>query len=842
MAIYSLHVKVVSRSAGRSVVAAAAYRAAENIADDRLGVVWDFTIKQGVLHSEIITPVGSPGWAGDRAELWNAAEHAEDKSTRRSSATTGRDIILALPHELTDAQRLDAVRQFAASLVERYGVAVDFAIHAPDRHSDERNFHAHLLMTTRRIGPGGFGAKTRELDDYTTGPREIEAIRAIWERIGNRALERAGLDIRIDCRSFADQGLDREATVHLGPVASGMERNGEATDLGDRNRTARSRNAERERLDSNRATVSAEIVDLAAERERRAEERELRAAIRTHSPPRILEALTERRSTFSRGDLNRALAKVIIDPKERAALNDQVLASPEVVALKETEEAPVSRYTTRTVLAGEAKVMAHADALAKRTGYGLSTTQVDTVLAQNSRLKEEQRDAVRHGTSASGLAVIAGESATGKSTALAGIRQAYEAAGHRVIGMSWMNSVVQDMQRDGYREARTVAAELGRVESGASQWDRRTVLIVDEAGMLATKHLATVTGHARSAGAKLILAGDDKQLASIERGGLFGALKEKHGGAELHEVVRVSDAEQKRAFNLMHRGEYLPALAIFARQGAIRWTGKEEEAFAALVEQWGRDSAGDPGKSRLVFAYTNADVARLNEALRDKRKEHGVLGPDQSLPSADGEAPFASNDRILFTGTAWHRAYRAAGLVNGNIGTIRTIEGNRVTVALDAKPGTPERVISFVAGNDYAAGEFDRFRHGYAGTIYKGQGRTIDATYLYHTHHWRSAASYVALTRHREQVSLFVATETTRDLGQLSRQMARIDDTRSASQFIADDDKTAPPPEPRARRLAGGGGHARLDAETRAVLREARATEQQQAQERDLDPGRDRSR
>lgn len=372
MANYSLHVKTVSRSTGRSVVAAAAYRAAANIADDRLGVVWDFTRKRGVLHSEIMTPAGAPEWARDRAELWNAAERAEDKSTRRSSATTGRDIILALPHELTDSQRLDAVRQFAATLIDRYGVAVDFAIHAPDRHSDARNYHAHLLMTTRRLGPDGFGAKTRELDDYTTGPREIEVIRKTWERIGNRTLEAAGLDIRIDCRSYADQGVDREPTVHLGPVASGMERNGEATDLGDRNRAARARNAERERLHGDRAAVSAEIIDLAAERERRVQERELRAAIRSHSPPKILDALTERRSTFSRGDLNRQLAKVIVDPKERAALNDQILALPEVVGLKETEVAHVSRYTTRTVLAGEAKVMTDAAALAKRTGFGLT--------------------------------------------------------------------------------------------------------------------------------------------------------------------------------------------------------------------------------------------------------------------------------------------------------------------------------------------------------------------------------------------------------------------------------------------------------------------------------------
>ena len=138
------------------------------------------------------------------------------------------------------------------------------------------------------------------------------------------------------------------------------------------------------------------------------------------------------------------------------------------------------------------------------------------------------------------------------------------------------------------------------------------MLIVDEAAMLSTKHLAQVTAQARAAGAKLILAGDDQQLPSIERGGLFGALKEKHGGAELHEVVRVSDAEQRRAFNLMHKGEFLPALAIFSRQGAIHWSGRQEEAREALVQKWGRDVAADPDKVRFVFAYTNADVIELN--------------------------------------------------------------------------------------------------------------------------------------------------------------------------------------------------------------------------------------
>lgn len=839
MAIYSLQVKTVSRSQGRSVVAAAAYRAAANIADDRLGVVWDFTAKRGVLHSEIMLPAGAPEWAADRSELWNAAERAEDKSTRWQTATVGRDIILALPHELSHEHRLAAVREFANLLVVRYGVAIDFALHAPDRQSDERNHHAHLLMTTRRIGPDGFGAKTRELDGFRNGAPEIEAIRRMWERVGNRALEQAGLDIRIDCRSFADQGLDREATVHLGPVASGLERKGEETDLGDRNRAAQARNAERDRVKGERDTASAEIVDLAAERARRQEERELRAAVRSHNPPRILETLTEKRSTFSRGDLNRVLQKVILDPADRADMTDRVLALPDVVGLRESAEAPVSRYTTKSVLADEKRILDDAAVLTASGSHAVGSRFQDTVFTRHPRLNGEQRQALRHATGGEGLALIAGEAGTGKSTALASIRDAYEAAGYRVIGMAWTNAVVQDMRRDGFVNAATIASQLRALDTGASRWDPRTALIIDEAAMLSTRHLAEVIGRARESGAKLILAGDDRQLASIERGGLFGALRERHGATELHNVTRVADGGQKRAFNLMHQGEFLPALAIFSRQGAIRWEGRQEQAFDRLVAQWAEDGAADPTKTRFVFAYTNADVDQLNVALRDVRKAQGALGADHLLETDRGPVAFAAGDRVQFTGTAQRRDYRAAGLVNGAAGTIRAIKENHVTVALDTKPGAGERLLSFTVGSDQAAGKFDQLRHGYAGTIYKGQGRTLDRTYLYHSEHWRAASSYVALTRHRQNVSLFVATETARDLGQLGRQMARVDDCRAASQFVADD--TPPPPAPGPRRAAGGRGTV-LDPETDAVLRETQDTEQRQMPERTRGRGWDLSR
>jgi ATP-dependent exoDNAse (exonuclease V) alpha subunit len=132
------------------------------------------------------------------------------------------------------------------------------------------------------------------------------------------------------------------------------------------------------------------------------------------------------------------------------------------------------------------------------------------------------------------------------------------------------------------------------------------------------------------------------------------------------------------------------------------WSGKQDEALQSLVEEWGRDTASEPLKSRFVFAYTNADVHELNAALRQVRKEQGLLGTDCILKTADGELPFAENDRLQFTGTSARRDERRAGIVNGASGTIEHIEGNRITVRLDARPGSDARRVEFAAGTEPA--------------------------------------------------------------------------------------------------------------------------------------------
>lgn len=218
MAIYHLSVKTISRSAGRSATAAAAYRAGVEIMDTRTGEVHDYRRKGGVEHSELVLPLDAPDWARDRAALWNAAEVAEV----RKNSTVAREFEIALPSELSGEARRTLAVDFAREIVGRHGCAVDVSIHEPGREGDSRNHHAHLLLTTRRLVAEGFTDKTRELDQRQSG--EVDYWRSRYAELQNERLKDAGLSVRVDHRSLKAQGVDREPTRHLGVGAVGYER------------------------------------------------------------------------------------------------------------------------------------------------------------------------------------------------------------------------------------------------------------------------------------------------------------------------------------------------------------------------------------------------------------------------------------------------------------------------------------------------------------------------------------------------------------------------------------------------------------------------------------------
>lgn len=251
MAIYHLSTKPISRSSGRSAVASVAYRAGIEITDERLGKTYDYTKRSGVLWTGLATP---HGLNIDRNELWNLAE----KTETRSNSRTAREIVINIPHELMQGDQSAGkmlAYEFATNLSQKYKIAVDVAVHAPDKQGDNRNYHAHLLLTTRQITQEQDGrfelGKKSQLEMSNTQLKqagllsnqdELVELRRTWAELANTYLAEHGLDERIDHRSHADRGLLTLPTVKMGWQATELERKGIKTDVGDHNRAIKAYN------------------------------------------------------------------------------------------------------------------------------------------------------------------------------------------------------------------------------------------------------------------------------------------------------------------------------------------------------------------------------------------------------------------------------------------------------------------------------------------------------------------------------------------------------------------------------------------------------------------------
>lgn len=249
MAIYHCSIQPVSRGAGRSATAAAAYRAAEKIKDATTGERHDYSRRRGVESAALVYPAAVPEEAkASRAALWNMAEAAE----RRADARVAREYVVALPAELPAAERRELALEFARALADRYGCAADCCVHAPSQKGDERNHHAHILTTVRKVGADGtlgkkcdceLSDKDRKRAGLRKAAEDVREVRQLWADLCNRALARAGAEERVDAGRRAD-GLP---TIHLGPAASEMERRGEQSGRGEYNRAvAEARAAEQQ--------------------------------------------------------------------------------------------------------------------------------------------------------------------------------------------------------------------------------------------------------------------------------------------------------------------------------------------------------------------------------------------------------------------------------------------------------------------------------------------------------------------------------------------------------------------------------------------------------------------
>ena len=249
MAIYHLSLKEMRRSQGRSSVAAAAYRLGEKMKDERIGKTFNYSKKSGILDKFFILPNGAKNFQ-NTSHFWNEAERSEN----RKNSVVAREIIINLPYEISDQQRSELVKKFCNEIVANHSVGITAAIHEPCKDGDDRNFHAHILFTTRQITAEGFGKKTREFDDKKQGVEVLKNIRKRYEILQNEALKNAGFnDIKVDCRSFKEQGIfDKQPSKHLGVEVVNLERRKNKNKLPDE---PEFKSEKRKRIEAKQATA-----------------------------------------------------------------------------------------------------------------------------------------------------------------------------------------------------------------------------------------------------------------------------------------------------------------------------------------------------------------------------------------------------------------------------------------------------------------------------------------------------------------------------------------------------------------------------------------------------------
>lgn len=740
MAIAYARAEFVKRSEGRQAAQLSAYISRDERTAERTGESFDYSRRsEDLIHTEMLLPPGSPQRLRNPNTFWNEVEAAEDRSTRRANAQLGRHIVLALPKEaeLSDADRIAMTRRFVEKHFVSKGLGVEIALHRP--HGEDGapategvNWHAHVFVSDRRITDAGFAAtKARDLLPVVRKGRVVDESQQwgkLWQEFQNWYFQEQGLALRVD------------PTRMIPMVHEGAARHAGGADQAEINAARR---AEGDRM--------------------------------ARSPAAILEKLTYHQSTFSERDVARLLSCHGIEGEEFQRLKIEVMGNKRVVPLFDQMTGQAGGiYTTREVLEQERTTIERLGRLAGRRGF-VVPVGIPAQIAAGKELSADQRAALDAATGAGGLVLIEGHAGAGKSYTMNEVRESYEAAGYRVIGLTPQNSVAADMRKAGFSGADTVHAALGRLERGKENWDRRTVVIVDEAGMVDTIRMDKLTRALEASGAKGILIGDRRQLASVQRGGMFAAAADRFGVVQLFKVRRQKADWAKQASANWRAGRHLEALRAYEANGAIRFSDTHDEARRALVAQWAADCHSAPEKSRFVFAHRNADVNALNAEIRAVRKARGEVRDQLTVETTRRGLPaetitLGAGDKIQF-----HDSRKRDGIYSGEVGEVRAVRG----VVLEVETVGGQRLAIDTR-------EFLDFSLGYAGTVYRGQGKTLDQAYVYYrqSRYFGNNLSYVAMTRHREHFAMFVSREDAQGVEQLAAQMQRAEGRATSLDYV----------------------------------------------------------
>jgi Ti-type conjugative transfer relaxase TraA len=857
MANYHLTVKMISRQGGKSCVASLAYRSATKLEDQRTGEMWDYTKKSCVGHVEILTPEDAPAWINDIAKecktsrqsaLQKFSDICEAAEIRKDSQVY-REVEFSLPNELANEQNIAWANEFMRDVFVKRGMVAVVNFHFDiDPNTGMEKPHCHAALTTRDLAEDGFGLKNR---DWNCAELIFEA-REQCAQYQNSALKEHGFETQVSHLSYIDRELDVDPQPKLSQNIREMTVRGIETD-------------KRQIFDMVRLKNQFKIVK---------------------NPEIVFSIVTSNHSTFTRKDIAKVLHRYIDDPQQFQNLYHRLVSSKELVnleSLRAHKDISEPVYTTQEMLCIEMNLVRTSEVLSAQKTHGVSPQIVEKVIAkyhqkfkQHGGLSADQENAIRHMLSSPQISCVVGFAGAGKTTCLEAVREAWEEAGYRVIGLAPTGKAARNIEDCGIRSM-TIHKFLLAQKDGRERISAKTIIVGDEFGMVDSRRCSELLSLIDKSGAKIVPMGDGNQAQAVEAGPAFRLLTTRVKPAVLETIVRQQIEWQREATRLFGTLQTGNALSSYLENGCFRtiqektpdqsnnsslldqfclarqmsgriwkemkgdsetlgkhrdfklyqeWKNTRQttakliiddyaaqqdhlkergvdvkvlsslvEAYKtspetqlatfqkiepilrqmsyehiadtrsntrqAMVDAWGQDYQAAPQESHLMLAFTNKDANKLNIAAQLHMREQGVIqGKDfefvtQRIETDDfgveqrtsQNRTFAQGDRLLFT-----RNDNGLKVKNGSLGTILSIDQRNFKVQLD-KVGDKEGEIVSFAPNLYPF-----IDNGWATTIIKAQGVTVDNVKLLASFEQYRNLAYVGMSRHRHSLNIFASS------------------------------------------------------------------------------------
>jgi Ti-type conjugative transfer relaxase TraA len=729
MAIAFARLEPVKRSSGQNVCCKAAYNSRDKIqfeghkfSEEKK---FDFSWKpQPVFHS-VLLPHGASEKFNNIEYLWNKAEKFED----RKNSQTAMEIVAALPDDkqVSYNDRSALICSFIEKQFVSKGIIAQIDIHQPDikeqinpetkeKESLDHNWHAHVLLTTRRLNDKGDDFSSHKARDIMPtvrngrvlfGDQEGKNWGKLWREHQNEYFKEKGIDVQVDFNGVIAQ-------EHLGPVRMRAR----AFDLFENHETRVSLNLEQ-----------------------------------VKNPEKVLETITEQQSCFTCGDVKGFLGK-FLDASEVKINLDKFWSQEGIVPLlsKETGE-QTGVFTTREVIEEEKQILRISEKISHKESFALKTHQ------EVESLTEEQRSAYDKITNGKRISFVDGFAGTGKSYLLSSLKESYESNGYKVRGFGPDNATSDVLKEKGFEGSENIYKFLFSEKYGYRDIKKgKEVWVIDEASKLSNKPLLEVLKKAHKHDIQVVFSGCTSQFSAVNRGGMFKELNDRFDSNTLKDIQRQSSQKDRDISKDLAKGRIVEAISSLDENGKVYWCKDKSDSMVSLIEKWDKDQGRDSTESYLLLAFENREVKTLNEMVRSIRLERGEISKEEFLcEGKEGKAYVSKGDILEFKENS-----KEAGILNGMRGELIEASLNKFTVSVD-KNEKESKIISFNPN------EYSSFQLGYASTKFRAQGKTVDRTYVLSSNYMSEESVYVSLTRHVKETSFFVSSEEYSSVKDFSR-------------------------------------------------------------------------